>query len=114
LEQQLALPELALPELALPELALPELALPELALPKPALEPVRAERAPVPRELLARTLPRARPRERSTRARGSMPDRPQQQISINASSVHHLSRKNEPIDQWGRDGQSSSQQIDLS
>ncbi len=78
-------------------------------------ELVRAEQPPVPpvpQALQAPPPARARPLGRTTRARGSTPGRPHQQISINASSVHHLSRKNERIDQQGGDGQSSSQQID--
>jgi hypothetical protein len=65
------------------------------------------------RELAVRPPAQARPRGRMTRARGSIPGKPHQEISTNASSDHHLSRKNEPIDQQASDGQSSSQQIDL-
>jgi len=62
----------------------------------------------------AQHLALVRLRARMTRARGSIPGTPQQQTSINASSGHHLSRKNEPIDHQGYAGQSSSQQIDHS
>jgi len=49
-------------------------------------------------EPAAQHLALVRLRARMTRARGSIPGKPQQQTSINASSGHHLSRKNEPID----------------
>ena len=68
------------------------------------------EPLPLPRR--AQGQVRAPPLGRMTRPRGSTASTLQQRTSIDASSVLHLSRKNESIDQQARGGQSSRQQID--
>lgn len=80
-----------------------------------ALEPAQRQGRPAEEREAAGQLPQlVPPRERMTGARGPRLATPQQQTSINASSGHHLSRKNERIDQQAWAGQSSSQQIDRS